>query len=76
MPKEGFKKRKKVIFNLLIKEFGLLGFIDLGLRIKKHIKRIKKEFRRPCTIAKDGWDCCRFYFYRKGTAPDTAHLNK
>ncbi len=222
MPKEGLKKQKKVIFNLLKKEFGLIGFINLGLRIKKHTKRIKKEFpeqvekakrigkdmdkqlcmmgalffaiadkrdrefarefmirmmqkvapvsmpaiyqldelvkcegdvfdnyknfnralfteinrigtwknsvfkesedlleikvtscinvdlfkaigcpeittlgcehdlagyplieeatnsefRRPCTLAKDGGDCCHFYFYRKGTAPDTAHLNK
>ncbi|MGQ8337040.1 L-2-amino-thiazoline-4-carboxylic acid hydrolase [Sunxiuqinia sp. A32] len=33
------------------------------------------EFRRPCTLAKGG-DCCHFYFHRKGTAPDTAHLNK
>jgi hypothetical protein len=28
-----------------------------------------------CTIAK-GDDCCIFEFYRKGTAPDNAHLNK
>lgn len=33
------------------------------------------EFRRMCTIAK-GDDCCIFEFYRKGTAPDNAHLNK
>ncbi|MBT8351413.1 MAG: L-2-amino-thiazoline-4-carboxylic acid hydrolase [Deltaproteobacteria bacterium] len=36
---------------------------------------VKCEFRRMCTIAK-GDDCCVFEFYRKGTAPDTAHLNK
>ncbi len=36
---------------------------------------VKCEFRRPCTLAKGG-DCCHFHFYRKGTAPDTAHLNK
>ena len=35
----------------------------------------KSEFRRPCTLAKGG-DCCHFKFYRKGTAPETAHLNK
>ena len=33
------------------------------------------EFRRMCTIAK-GDDCCIFEFYRKGNAPDNAHLNK
>jgi hypothetical protein len=33
------------------------------------------EFRRLCTIAK-GDDSCVFEFYRKGTAPDNAHLNK
>jgi hypothetical protein len=33
------------------------------------------EFRRPITIA-DGDDYCHFFYYRKGTAPDTAHLNK
>ena len=33
------------------------------------------EFRRLCTIAK-GDDNCVFEFYRKGTAPDNAHLNK
>jgi hypothetical protein len=33
------------------------------------------EFRRFCTIAK-GDDRCVFEFYRKGTAPDNAHLNK
>jgi len=33
------------------------------------------EFRRLCTIAK-GDDRCVFEFFRKGTAPDNAHLNK
>jgi len=33
------------------------------------------EFRRHCTLAKGG-DCCHFKYYRKGTAPDDAHLNK
>ena len=33
------------------------------------------EFRRLCTIAKGGASCV-FEFYRKGTAPDNAHLNK
>jgi hypothetical protein len=35
----------------------------------------KSEFRRHCTLAKGG-DCCHFQFHRKGTAPETAHLNK
>ena len=33
------------------------------------------EFRRFCTIAK-GDDRCVFEFFRKGTAPNNAHLNK
>lgn len=32
------------------------------------------EFRRFCTIA-NGDDHCLFEFYRRGTAPDNAHLN-
>ena len=32
------------------------------------------EFRRFCTIAK-GSDHCLFEFYRKGSAPQNAHLN-
>ena len=39
------------------------------------IDRVNAEFRRPHTIAK-GDDYCDFHFYRKGTAPDTEHLNK
>jgi hypothetical protein len=35
----------------------------------------QSEFRRPCTLAKEG-EYCHFQFYRKGTAPDNAHLNK
>jgi hypothetical protein len=37
--------------------------------------RVNAEFRRPHTIAK-GDEYCDFMFYRKGTAPDTEHLNK
>lgn len=33
------------------------------------------DFRRKCTLAKGG-DCCHFEFYRKGTAPFSADLNK
>jgi hypothetical protein len=39
------------------------------------IDRVDAEFRRPHTIAK-GDEYCDFMFYRKGTAPDTEHLNK
>jgi len=39
------------------------------------VDRVNAEFRRPHTIAK-GDEYCDFHFYRKGTAPDTAHLNK
>jgi len=39
------------------------------------IDRVDAEFRRPHTIAK-GDEYCDFHFYRKGTAPDTEHLNK
>lgn len=33
------------------------------------------SFRRSKTIA-NGDDYCHFFYHRKGTAPDTAHLNK
>lgn len=39
------------------------------------IDRVDAEFRRPHAIAK-GDEYCDFHFYRKGTAPDTEHLNK
>ena len=39
------------------------------------IDRVNAEFRRPHTIAK-GDEYCDFMFYRKGTAPNTEHLNK
>lgn len=39
------------------------------------LDRVDAEFRRPCTIA-SGDASCDFNFYRKGTAPATAHLNK
>jgi len=37
-------------------------------------KDVNCDFRRLCTIA-NGNDCCLFEFYRRGTAPDNAHLN-
>lgn len=39
------------------------------------LDRVNAEFRRPHTIAK-GDEFCDFMFYRKGTAPNTEHLNK
>ncbi len=39
------------------------------------VDKVNAEFRRPHTIAK-GDEFCDFMFYRKGTAPDTEHLNK
>jgi hypothetical protein len=39
------------------------------------LDRVNAEFRRPNTLAK-GDEYCDFMFYRKGTAPDTEHLNK
>ncbi len=39
------------------------------------VDKVNAEFRRSHTIAK-GDEYCDFMFYRKGTAPDTEHLNK
>ena len=39
------------------------------------LDKVNAEFRRPHTMAK-GDEYCDFHFYRKGTAPDTEHLNK
>ena len=63
--------------------FGELGVPELGMFGCDHDLAgypvieddVDCEFRRLCTIAK-GDDSCVFEFYRKGTAPDNAHLNK
>ena len=63
--------------------FGELGVPELGKFGCDHdlagyavIERdVDCDFRRLCTIAK-GDDRCVFEFYRRGTAPDNAHLNK
>ena len=39
------------------------------------LDKVEAEFRRPHTLAK-GDEYCDFMFYRKGTAPNTEHLNK
>ena len=63
--------------------FGELGVPELGKFGCDHDLAgyavieddVNCEFRRLCTIAK-GDDRCVFEFFRKGTAPDNAHLNK
>jgi hypothetical protein len=63
--------------------FGELGVPELGKFGCDHDlagystieDEVDCEFRRLCTIAK-GDDRCVFEFFRKGTAPDNAHLNK
>jgi len=34
------------------------------------------QYGKPLTRLPKGDDFCDFMFYRKGTAPDTEHLNK
>ncbi len=63
--------------------FGELGVPELGRFGCDHDlagypiieEDVQCDFRRLCTIAK-GDDRCVFEFYRKGTAPNNAHLNK
>jgi len=43
-PKEVLRKQTKVVFNLLRKEFGLLGFIKIILGVKRHTKRIYNDY--------------------------------
>ncbi len=38
------------------------------------VDRVNAEFRRPCTLARGG-DRCRFFFYRKGTAPESEEID-
>lgn len=44
MPKEAVKKQTKIVFRLLRKEFGVFGMLKLLIGIRKHSKRIKKQF--------------------------------
>jgi hypothetical protein len=63
--------------------FGKLGVPELGKFGCDHDlagypvieEDVGCDFRRMCTLAK-GDDHCLFEFYRRGTAPDNAHLNK
>ena len=74
---------KKITTCANVELFGEIGVPELGKFGCDHDLAgyaaieddVECEFRRMCTIAK-GDDCCVFEFYRKGTAPDTAHLNK
>jgi hypothetical protein len=52
MPKEGLKKQGKVMFRLLIKEFGIIGFIGLLFQMNKEAKRLKNEFPDVMKYAK------------------------
>ena len=66
-----------------IEFFGKLGVPELGKFGCDHDlagypvieEDVGCDFRRMCTLAKGG-DHCLFEFYRRGTAPDNAHLNK
>ena len=66
-----------------IEFFGKLGVSELGKFGCDHDlagyavieEDVSCDFRRMCTLAKGG-DHCLFEFYRRGTAPDNAHLNK
>lgn len=79
---EGDRLRIKVVSCANVELFSALGCPELGKLGCDHdlagypviLDRVNAEFRRPCTLAKGG-DCCDFNFYRKGTAPPTAHLN-
>ncbi|MCG8700527.1 MAG: L-2-amino-thiazoline-4-carboxylic acid hydrolase [Bacteroidales bacterium] len=44
MPKQALKKQAKIVFGLLRKEFGIFGIPGLLIGMKKHAKRINKEF--------------------------------
>ncbi|MBT8378154.1 MAG: L-2-amino-thiazoline-4-carboxylic acid hydrolase [Ignavibacteria bacterium] len=72
----------KIISCANVELFGELGVPELGKFGCDHDLAgysaiegdVNCEFRRLCTIAK-GDDQCLFEFYRKGTAPNNAHLN-
>lgn len=44
MPKDAMRKQVKIVFGMLRKEFGLFAFPDLLIRIKRHAKRIAKDY--------------------------------
>jgi hypothetical protein len=80
---DGDRLRIKVTTCANVELFSALDCPELGKLGCDHdiagypviLDRVDAEFRRPSTIAAgDGF--CDFNFYRKGTAPPTAHLNK
>jgi hypothetical protein len=52
MPKEAMKKQAKIIFGLLRKEFGIFGLPSILIRMKKHSKRIAKQYPEALKKAK------------------------
>ncbi|HZD80916.1 MAG TPA: L-2-amino-thiazoline-4-carboxylic acid hydrolase, partial [Actinomycetota bacterium] len=79
----GDRLRIKVTSCANVDLFTAIGCPELGRLGCDHdlagypvvLDRVDAEFRRPCTLAKGG-DFCDFNFYRRGTAPTTAHLNR
>ena len=53
MPKQALRKQAKITFNLLRKEFGIFGLIDVGIGIRKHSNRIKNEYPDAILKARD-----------------------
>ena len=52
MPKEAMKKQAKIVFGLLRKEFGIFGLPGILIRMKKHSKRITKQYPEALKKAK------------------------
>ena len=52
MPKEAVRKQAKIVFNLLRKEFGVMGLVPVMLGVRKHKRRINKEFPQAINKAK------------------------
>jgi len=80
---DGDRLRIKVTTCANVELFSALNCPELGRLGCDHdlagypviLNRVDAEFRRPSTLAAgDGF--CDFNFYRRGTAPPTAHLNK
>jgi hypothetical protein len=77
------RQRIRVVSCANVELFTAIGCPELGKLGCEHdlagypliLDRVDAEFRRPCTLAKGG-EFCDFNFYRKGTAPATAHLNR
>ena len=44
MPTEGQRKQMKIVFNLLRKEFGIIGILGIVKGVNNHAKRIRREY--------------------------------